>query len=523
MNPLRHLRLSHRMALGFGAVLVLLAATTALAVVHFRSTDASLGRFIDEDFAQAHAIATMAAATRANAARTMELLLAEDPQRQRVLREHIQKNKKAVTDALQTLGNMAEPESRRLVGEIQQARQRYVASFQQVDAELALGHHPAARQLAAEQMVPLLDALVAQVQELDTRLGTAAQESVHAVRLDIRQATTLTTVLGLVALGLGLAFAVFLTRSVTRPIGEAVALAEAVAGGNLAVTLERGGKDEIGDLLAALSAMSAHLSEVVGTVRSNAEHVSTASAEIAAGNIDLSQRTEEQASAIQQTAASMEQLNATVQHNATNAQRANESASDAARTAERGGQAVERVVQTMRAINDGSRRIADIIGTIDDIAFQTNILALNAAVEAARAGEQGRGFAVVAGEVRHLAQRAAQSAKEIKSLICASVEQIDSGSSLADEAGATMRQVVSSIRRVSELIADINTASAEQSRGVEQIGQAVSQMDQVTQQNAALVEQSAAAADSLKQQAAKLVGSVAVFRLSQAGAALAAG
>jgi len=265
-------------------------------------------------------------------------------------------------------------------------------------------------------------------------------------------------------------------------------------------------------LLAALAQMQASLAQVVNTVRDGSDHVATASAEIAQGNNDLSQRTEQQASALQQTAASMEQLGSTVRQNADNARQADVLARTASEVAQRGGAAVAQVVDTMRGINDSSKQIADITGVIDGIAFQTNILALNAAVEAARAGEQGRGFAVVAGEVRILAQRSADAARQIKSLIAVSVERVEQGTRQVDEAGTTMTDVVGSIERVTHIMGEISAASSEQSTGVRQVGEAVTQMDQATQQNAALVEQSAAAAESLKQQAHQLVDAVAVFR-----------
>jgi methyl-accepting chemotaxis protein len=262
--------------------------------------------------------------------------------------------------------------------------------------------------------------------------------------------------------------------------------------------------------------------KVVGQVRGNADSVATASAQIAQGNADLSQRTEEEASALQQTAATMEQLGTTVRQNAENAQQANQLAHGASAVALQGGKVVGQVVQTMKGISDSSRKIADIIGTIDGIAFQTNILALNAAVGAARAGEQGRGFAVVAGEVRNLAQRSAEAAKEIKRLIGASVERVEQGSALVDRAGQTMNDVVNSIRRVTDIVGEISAASVQQSTGVNQVGEAVGQMDQVTQQNAALVEESAAAAESLRGQAAALVQAVAAFKLGHEVASQAA-
>jgi methyl-accepting chemotaxis protein len=305
-----------------------------------------------------------------------------------------------------------------------------------------------------------------------------------------------------------------IARLTAGGVSDAVAVAHALAAGDLTMEVRVRGRDEIGQLLDAMRNMQAALGQVVGAVRGNAESVATASAQIAQGNQDLSSRTEEQASSLQQTAASMEQLGSTVRQNADNARQANQLAQGASEVASKGGEVVAQVIDTMRGIQGSSQKIADIIGTIDGIAFQTNILALNAAVEAARAGEQGRGFAVVAGEVRTLAQRSAEAAKEIKRLITASVEQVESGSALVDQAGTTMNEVVSAIRRVTDIMGEISAASAEQSQGVIQVGEAVGQMDQVTQQNAALVEESAAAAESLKQQSRQLVEVVAVFKLA---------
>ena len=322
----------------------------------------------------------------------------------------------------------------------------------------------------------------------------------------------------------GLAFAaVFgftIIRSITRQLGaepgEAVDLARSVAEGDLNTRIALKSGDTT-SLMAQLKVMQESLSTVVSNVRQNSESVATASAEIAQGNNDLSQRTEEQASALEQTAASMEELSSTVKQNADNARQANQLALSASTVAVQGGNVVGEVVATMKGINDSSRKIADIISVIDGIAFQTNILALNAAVEAARAGEQGRGFAVVASEVRSLAGRSADAAKEIKGLITASVERVEQGTALVDQAGATMTEVVSSIKRVTDIMGEISAASSEQSAGVAQVGEAVSQMDQATQQNAALVEESAAAAQSLRQQAQALVEAVAVFRLDSDG------
>ena len=321
---------------------------------------------------------------------------------------------------------------------------------------------------------------------------------------------------GMAAIGALLGWSI--TRSITGPINEAVGVAERVAEGDLSSRIDVTRSDETGRLLTALKAMNESLVGIVSTVRNSSDSIATGSAQIASGNADLSQRTEEQASALEETAASMEQLGSTVKQNADNARQANQLAMSASSVAMKGGEVVGQVVGTMREINDSSKKIVDIISVIDGIAFQTNILALNAAVEAARAGEQGRGFAVVATEVRSLAQRSAAAAKEIKTLISASVERVGQGSALVDQARVTMEEVVTAIRRVTDIMGEISSASTEQSQGVSQVGEAVSQMDQVTQQNAALVEESAAAAESLKQQALQLVSAVAVFKIgSSAG------
>jgi methyl-accepting chemotaxis protein len=319
-------------------------------------------------------------------------------------------------------------------------------------------------------------------------------------------------------LALGAALALAFVRSITQPMQEALQVARAVACGDLTHNIQVVGDNEAGQLMQALQDMQQSLIRVVGNVRQNAEGVATASSEIAQGNNDLSSRTESQASALEQTSASMEQLSETVQQNANSAAQANQLALTASGIAVKGGEVVGQVVETMKGINEASRRIADIIGVIDGIAFQTNILALNAAVEAARAGEQGRGFAVVASEVRSLAGRSAEAAKEIKSLINTSVERVEQGTALVDQAGITMAEVVSSIRRVTDIVAEISSASKEQALGVSQVGEAVNQMDQVTQQNAALVEEMAAAASSLKAQAQDLVKVLDVFKISGQGA-----
>jgi methyl-accepting chemotaxis protein len=318
----------------------------------------------------------------------------------------------------------------------------------------------------------------------------------------------------LAAIALAAGLGLWITRLITRPLKFAVEAAQGFAKGDLTVSMDAKGKDEISLLLHAMEDMRVSLAGVVSNVRRGSESVANASAEIAQGNHDLSSRTEQQASALEQTAASMEELGSTVKGNAEAAQQANRLASDASIVAIQGGEVVNQVVETMKGINDSSRKISDIISVIDGIAFQTNILALNAAVEAARAGEQGRGFAVVASEVRSLAGRSAEAAKEIKNLINASVERVEQGTALVDRAGETMTRVVESIKRVTDIMGEISSASSEQASGVAQVGEAVGHMDTATQQNAALVEQMAAAASSLKSQAHELVQVVSTFKLS---------
>jgi len=355
-----------------------------------------------------------------------------------------------------------------------------------------------------------------------TRLGDlnmkAADEASKSARATYSHAYVWTIGLVMIVVVAAAALAFAIVRSITRQLGgepaEAAGLARSVAAGDLGVPIRLRAGDSA-SMMAQLKVMQESLSNVVAGVRQNADSVATASSQIAQGNADLSSRTEEQASALEETAASMEQLGSTVSQNADNAKQANQLALGASSLAARGGEVVGEVVSTMKGINDSSKKIADIIGVIDGIAFQTNILALNAAVEAARAGEQGRGFAVVASEVRSLAQRSAGAAKEIKGLIGASVERVERGSSLVDQAGATMNEIVAAVRRVADIIGEISAATIEQSAGVAQVGEAVSQMDQATQQNAALVEESAAAAESLKQQAQQLAQAVAVFKLTQ--------
>ena len=369
---------------------------------------------------------------------------------------------------------------------------------------------------AAKDMYPAMDPLqgvLGQLMQVQLTQAKVEYDTAAASYGTIRALTTVSIVLAvLLAALVGGA----MIRQISRALNDAVAIAGTVAQGDLTPKIEVHGRDEIAHLMAGLASMRDNLATVVSGVRGNAQGVASASSQIAAGNTDLSSRTEEQASALQQTAASMEELSSTVKQNADNASRANQLAMSASTVAVQGGEVVSEVVETMKGINDSSKKIADIIGVIDGIAFQTNILALNAAVEAARAGEQGRGFAVVATEVRNLAQRSANAAKEIKELINASVQRVEQGTSLVDKAGATMVEVVASIRSVTDIMGEISAASTEQSQGVSQVGDAITQMDQVTQQNAALVEEMAAAAGSLNHQAKALVEAVEVFKVEHA-------
>ena len=430
--------------------------------------------------------------------------------------ERMAKAHKQIDDLLVQYEPMiSSPEERKLADQIKQQLATYFdtnttllgMSKKGTQATESLLYYKGASRTAFRALRVTLNADI----DLNNKGSDVAYKEAQATYGQAR-AWVLVLLLGVVVVASFLAW--WITGMVTRPVNEAASVARRIADGDLSARLHVEGLDEIGQLMQALSDMKDNLVQMVSGVRLTAESVATASSQIAQGNQDLSQRTEEQASALQQTAASMEQLGSTVTQNADSARQANQLANGASSVAVQGGEVVSQVVDTMKDINDSSRKIADIITVIDGIAFQTNILALNAAVEAARAGEQGRGFAVVAGEVRNLAQRSAEAAKEIKGLINASVERVERGSALVDEAGATMQEVVTAIRRVNDIVGEISSASTEQSSGVSQVSEAVSQMDQTTQQNAALVEESAAAAESLKQQAQQLVQAVSVFKLA---------
>jgi methyl-accepting chemotaxis protein len=358
-----------------------------------------------------------------------------------------------------------------------------------------------------------MDAMRALIGELDQEERKLL--GVRAVEAQSLESVTGNTMIigGAIGIALAAMLAVWLTRNITRPLADAVDLAQRVAKGDLTARIDTRSTDETGLLVTALRDMNASLGRIVAEVRNGTDQIAAASSQISDGNMDLSSRTEQQASSLEETASSMEELTSTVQQNAENAAQANTLAVSASEIAQKGGAVVSEVVGTMGAINESARKIVDIISVIDGIAFQTNILALNAAVEAARAGEQGRGFAVVAAEVRNLAQRSAAAAKEIKTLIGDSVEKVEAGSKLVNQAGSTMEEVVSSVKRVSDIIAEIAEASNEQRNGIEQVNQAITQMDNVTQQNAALVEEAAAAANAMQEQASGLLQMVSVFQV----------
>ena len=517
MNMLSNLKIGSRLALGFGVVLLLTAAMAAIGFFGAAKLFAESKTIYEDRTLPLADLGNTQNLLQRNRTLAMDMVMHPDkPETIQRRAAEMSKNKEAM-DGLwkKYMAHTLTSEEAKLAETFIQARQAYESQVLAPIAEAMLAGDAARATDIYDSKIsnyapPAADAMGKLVQ---LQTDVAAQEFKEAQELE-RTIEIVMVSSALLALLLGAAIAFGITRSIIRPISEAVKVAKAVADGDLTLQMSAAGRDEIGDLLRALKAMNESLVEVVGEVRGNAESVATASAQISEGNSDLSQRTEEQASALEQTSASMEQMGSTASQNADNARQANQLASTASNVAKQGGEVVGQVVQTMREINESSRKISDIIGVIDGIAFQTNILALNAAVEAARAGEQGRGFAVVAAEVRNLAQRSAEAAKDIKGLIGASVERVEQGTALVDQAGATMQEVVSSIQRVSDIVGEISSASVEQSAGVGQVSEAISQMDQTTQQNAALVEESAAAAASLKSQASLLVQAVERFKLS---------
>ncbi|QVQ27343.1 methyl-accepting chemotaxis protein [Achromobacter deleyi] len=505
-----------RLALGFGVVLALLLALAGVSQYELTHIGQINRTITQETWTKASAISTIDVTTRANARVNLELIVNANPAAADKLFAEIDANRKVIDQALATLRPLfrTEETSARL-RTLEEVRGRYVKSFQSVGALLKNGERDAARQRLLEETLPILDSLQDRIIELSRLQSAEMSEAGVASQEVIREAERLNLALSGIAVALGALFAWRVTRSITRPLARAVKAAETVASGDLGQRIEAGSKDETGRLLHALQDMQEKLASAVRAIRHGSETISSASGQIAAGNADLSSRTEEQAASLEETAASMEQLASTVKQNADNARQANHLAASASEIAQRGGDVVSAVVSTMQDISASSRQISEIVSVIDGIAFQTNILALNAAVEAARAGEQGKGFAVVAGEVRSLAQRSAQAAKEIKTLIEDSASKVGEGSRQVEGAGATMQEVVTSVRHVTDIMSEIAAASQEQASGIDQVNRAVAQMDEVTQQNAALVEEAAAAAGSMQDQARELVGAVGVFRLTE--------
>ena len=510
---MKHLTIKTRLLLLVGSLLFVLAVAAACLVLRMRASNESLASLYEDRVAAVEMLKAVADnygnGIVDNAHKVAAGTVAPEAGRAAVqlAQATIARQWKAY------LATDLDPQERPLVAQAAPLMVRADAAAAQLAALLDKGDVDGVRALAAGGLYPAIDPVADVIEKLArVQLDGAAGEYAHqqAIYREVLWATLAASAATLVLAALaGLA----LVRSITGGLGRAVAVARTVAEGDLSATIVVDRHDEIGTLLAALQHMNTSLVAIVGDVRHASESIATGSGQIANGNADLSQRTEEQASNLQQTAASMEQIGATVKLNAETARRASELAEGATSDAARGGELVGRVVQTMDGISASSRRIVDIIATIDGIAFQTNLLALNAAVEAARAGESGRGFAVVASEVRALAQRSATAAKDIKGLIGDSAGQVEAGSRLVAEAGEAMGGIVAQVRRVSVLIGEISTASAEQSTGIGQVGDAVTQLDQVTQQNAALVEESAAAAESLRVQAETLARTVSTFRL----------
>jgi methyl-accepting chemotaxis protein len=518
MNFLSNTRIGTRLAIGFGLVLALTLVSAAYALMTARSNAEATRQMMRSPLAKERLISDWYVLTYSAIARTAMIARTTDETLPVTFAD-------VISDSVKKGGETMAKVEALLVTDLEKStykqivalRAKYQAAKDAVQKAKAGGVPGEAEKVFQDVFQPAAKAYEARVLDLLALERKAIDEMSQRIDAANERGFNLRIALTALTLLLGALCAWLIARSVTRPLAHAVTVAETVAGGDLSSKIVADARDETGQLMQALKHMNESLAKVVSEVRQGTHAMATASGQIAAGNQDLSSRTEEQASSLEQTAASMEELTSTVKQNADNARQANQLALSASEVAVKGGDVVGQVVDTMASINASSRKIVDIIGVIDGIAFQTNILALNAAVEAARAGEQGRGFAVVASEVRSLAQRSGAAAKEIKGLIDDSVGKVDRGSALVGEAGKTMEEIVGSVRRVTDIIGEITAASQEQSTGIEQVNQAIAQMDQVTQQNAALVEEAAAAAQSMQEQAASLVQAVSVFRL-EAGA-----
>ncbi len=511
---LHHLRMGAKLALAFAIttlITIVLGAVSWNQMVRINFSAEELG---DNWLPSIQAVGNVRVMANRLRRAESEALLQTTPAGHDRLKAELEKRRVQLRDAEKVYEPLInEGEERKAYGVYQADRDEYL-NVQRRMMELPFDARDGKVELFLGESDKRFEAMVqvlGQLAEINRRGGDDAHKD--AERVFVRAQVILLVML-LAAVSVAVLLAWWITRQITRPLAAAVQVARGVAAGDLSMDIAVQGKDEAAQLMQALSDMRASLAQVVGSVHGAAGGVATASAEIQQGNNDLSGRTEQQASSLEETAASMEELSSTVRQNADGVQRAAQLATEASAVAQRSGEAVSGMVGTMKSIEEASQRIAEIIGVVDAIAFQTNILALNAAVEAARAGEQGRGFAVVASEVRTLAQRSADAAKEIKGLIGTSVERVGQGSAQAHRAGDTMRELEQSIQRVATIVAEISIATREQSEGISQVGEAVAQMDQVTQQNAALVEESAAAASSLKMQADQLVQAVSVFKLA---------
>ncbi|QDL55273.1 methyl-accepting chemotaxis protein [Rhodoferax aquaticus] len=525
---MKKLSIRAQLTWAFGVLASLVLLISGFAWHALNASNDNLEHFVNGVNARAALAARVRQAIDLRAIAARDLVIASTPEDLAQARYIVRKAHEDVATSLAQLKKLAEvpdvaAEARSLIANIDRIEKAYApVALDIVDKALHDKRDEAIAKINGECR-PLLAALITLTSDYAELTATHSAQDIEAAEAGFANQRNLLVGVCLVALFSAVLAGISITRSLDRSLGaepaELNAIVDRIAHGDLAIALAVHAKDR-SSVLATMARMQRSLAEVVSRVRKGSESVSTASAEIAHGSQDLSARTESQASALEQTAASMEELSAQVKHNADNALQAKQLASSASAVALRGGEVVGRVVNTMQEINESSRKIFDIISVIDGIAFQTNILAVNAAVEAARAGDEGRGFAVVASEVRALAGRSSAAAKEIKSLISASVEKVEHGTDLVDEAGTTMTEVVTSIRRVSDLVGEISAASSEQAAGVAQVGEALTQMEQTTQQNAVLVEQMAAAASSLKAQAQKLVQVVAVFKVGRIHLAL---
>jgi len=520
MKQIKDFRIGTRMGVGFAVVIVLLMLMVAVGISRIRAVDDNTEVIAHDRYAKVALAQTVENEVNKQARALSIALIARDPAVIKGNLAEVEESLHEIAKATDRLKGIIQTDTgRHALRALLEARSNFGDREARLLGYIKAGQIDDGREFLVKEMLQPQAVYLSAIEEFSrTQAQEMEQFTVEAADI-ARNATMLMLGIGATATALAAAIAIMLTRSITRPVGEAVKVAQTVAAGDLTSHIEVRSDDQMGQLMRALEAMNGNLSKVVGGVRRSTEAIATASSQIAAGNQDLSSRTEEQASSLEQTAAAMEELTGTVKQNADNARQANQLAVLASEVAVRGGAVVGQVVATMDSIHDSSRRVANIISVIDGIAFQTNILALNAAVEAARAGDQGRGFAVVAAEVRNLAQRSAAAAKEIKGLIDESVQKVGEGSVLVGDAGKTMQEIVASVRRVTDIMGEISAASNEQTTGIEQISQAIAQMDQVTQQNAALVEEASAAAQSMQEQAASLVRSVSLFRLGETMAA----